>query len=246
VIFEVVPSEPASTLWEGALTPRADPGVDGSKDFLKRRLDLEDLNGDLPVVSIGEPEVLRSLAGVAPPEGFERVAARDFYLVRFWCSFRASESGVQFDHAHFRIRLGSGEADAGDPIAHDMYPSEVLHRVKRDVKVSFTPQITFSEIGGSVGGFDYGFSYTELQPSIVAAGQGERTPSWAFSRTKGHAPQGGKAVHLVVATPAGTGTGTAALELEAEVRKPGKLPLPMGLFEKRGDIPAEPLQVRLW
>ena len=243
--FEAVPSEPESTLWAGKLSPRLDLEDDAPKGFPHRRLDPDELKTDLPVVSIGTPEVLRSLAGFTPP-GLQRVGSRDFYLIRLWCSFRPFESEIQFERAHFKIALSSPDGDGNSPIAHDMYPAEVLYKVERDVQVSLSPEVTFTELGGKLGSLNYGFSYTELQPSIVAAGQGEATPSWAFSRTKGYDLHGGKAVHLVVAAPAGTPHGDAALDIVAYVRKPGRLPLPMGLFEKRGDVPAGPRNVRLW
>jgi hypothetical protein len=127
-----------------------------------------------------------------------------------------------------------------------MYPNEVLYEVERNVNVSLSPELTFSEVGGKLGGLQYGFSYTELQPEIQAAGQRQSDPSWTFSRTKGHELAGGKAVHMVVAAPAEAPEGNATLDLIAFVRKPNKIPLPMGLLEKRGPVAGKPLTVRLW
>ena len=89
-----------------------------------------------------------------------------------------------FDHAQFKIALASWEPDTGAVVAHDLYPSEVMHSVKRNVKFTLSPELKFAEIGGKLGGVDFGFEYEELQPSIVAAGQGEATPSWMFAATK--------------------------------------------------------------
>ena len=114
------------------------------------------------------------------------------------------------------------------------------------MKVSFSPELKFTTFGGSLGGLDYGFSYPELQPAVVAAGHGESTASWVFATAKGYRLRGGKAVHLVVAAPAGTLDGQVALDLVAFVTKPGFLPLPMGLLNRRGDVPAEPMRVSLW
>jgi hypothetical protein len=243
--FEAVPTEPNSTLWSGELSPRLDLEDDDSKDFLHRRLDPDELKGDLPIVSIGRPEVVRFVAGVTPP-GFQRVGSHDFYVIRLWCSFRDFESEIEFERAHFKVALSSPDGPTGSPIAHDMYPSEVLYKFERDVKISLSPEVKFTNFAGKLGTLDYGFSYTELQPSFVAAGQGEATPSWAFSRTKGYALRGGKAVHLIVAAAAGTAHADAALDVIAYVRKPGLLSLPMGLFEERGNVPAKPLSARLW
>lgn len=242
--FEAVPPDPESVLWTGRLSPRLDLADEGSKDLLHRELHASDLKDDLPVVSIGKPEVLRSVSGIPAPAGFERVARRDFYLVRLWCSFR-SESKLRFDHAHFKVALSPSDGAAA-LVAQDMYPSEVMYQVERDVKVSLSPELTFAEGGGKLGAFDYGFSYTELQPEILAAGQGQSNPSWTFSTTKGHELGGGKAVHLMVSAPADAPHGDATLDLIAFVRKPGRIPMPMGLFEKRGAVPGEALTVRLW
>lgn len=83
---ETVPTEATSSVWKGTLSPRLDIEPDVSRGVLGRQLDVESLKGDPPKVTIGRPEVLRSLHAVAP-EGFEHVEPRDFYLVRLWCSF---------------------------------------------------------------------------------------------------------------------------------------------------------------
>jgi hypothetical protein len=97
-----------------------------------------------------------------------------------------------------------------------------------------------------VGGVDYGFEYEELQPSIVAAGQGQATPSWMFAATNGSRLLGGKAVHMMVAAPAGTPSANVELDLVVHVTKSGFLPLPLGILDAKGKIPAEPLEVKLW
>ncbi|MBV8991437.1 MAG: hypothetical protein JO372_22990 [Solirubrobacterales bacterium] len=242
--FETVPMEPESNVWDGPLTPRLDLDEGAEKGGAYRQLRPEDLAGELPSVSIGRPEVLRSVKSTTP-HGFRAIAERDFYLVRLWCSFRDSNSEIEFHHATFSIQL-SCPPGQGPAVAHDMYPSEVLYKVERNKQVSLSPEVKFMEIGGSLGGIDFGFRYDELQPSIYAAGQGESTPTWAFSRTKGYKLRGGKALHLVVRAPADTVRCDAVLDLVAFVAKRNWLPLPMGLFERRGDVPAEPLRVRLW
>ena len=242
--FEAVPLEPRTVLWEGELSLRTDLAAEGTKGVLHRTLSRSDLEGALPAVTIGKPEVLRSVSGIPAPSGFERIGRFDFYLVRLWCSFRP-ESDFSFDRAHFKVALSPSDGEAA-LIAHDMYPNEVLYEVERNVNVSLSPELTFSEVGGKLGGLQYGFSYTELQPEIQAAGQRQSDPSWTFSRTKGHELAGGKAVHMVVAAPAEAPEGNATLDLIAFVRKPNKIPLPMGLLEKRGPVAGKPLTVRLW
>jgi hypothetical protein len=243
--FETVPGEPTATVWEGELSPRVELADNDAKGLLQRRLRPEDLKGNLPVVSIGQPEVLRSLTSVDTP-GLEPLAARDFYLLRLWCSFRDFEPDVEFTRAHFQLSLLAPNNADSSLIARDMYPAEVLHKVKHDVHFALTPEVKFMEVEGRIGSFEHGFTYTELQPQIVAAGQGESSPSWTFSKTRSRRLQGGKAMHLLVAAPRGTPHGEAELELTAYVTKTGLLSLPMGLFEKRGEAPPAKLRVRLW
>lgn len=245
VMFDKVPAEPAATLWEGTLAPRTDLESDGARSILHPRLKPKDLGTDLPIVSIGEPEILRSLASRETP-GYDDLARRDFYLLRLWCSFRDFGTEIDISRAHFKLLLRSSDAGKGRLVARDLYPGQVLHKVKRDVKVALTPEVTFAEVGVAPGGFEYGFSYEELQPQIVAAGHGESTPSWTFAKTKSMRLQGGKAMHLIVAAPEGTAHAEADLELTAYLSKPGFIPLPMGLFQKRGEAPPAKLEMRLW
>jgi hypothetical protein len=210
--FETVPGEPATTIWAGELVPRPDLEDSGERGLLQRRLQPEDVESDLPIVSIGQPEVLRSVRSLETP-GFEDLVAKDFYLLRLWCSFRDFDKEIVFSRAHFKLSLLAPDGGESPLTAHEMYPSEVLHKVKRDVRVALTPELKFAEVGAKVGSFEYGFTYTELQPQIVAAGQGESTPSWTFSKTKSRRLQGGKAMHLLVAAPQGTQQAEADLEL---------------------------------
>lgn len=244
VAFETVPAEPASTVWEAELAPRTDIESDGGRGLIHPRLRPEDLGSGLPVVSIGEPQVLRSLEPQETP-GYQDLTPREFYLLRLWCSFRTFGRDVEISRAHFKLFL-RGSGGAAPLVARDLYPSQVLHKVKRDVRVALTPEIKFAEVSGKAGSFEYGFEYEELQPEIVAAGHGEPTPSWMFSRVKALRLQGGKAMHLLVAAPKGTAHAYAELELTAYLSKPGFIPLPMGLFERRGEAPPAKLKVNLW
>ena len=114
--FEPVPTEPLSTVWSGELGPREDVEDDVAKGIFTRRLRLADLKGDLPVVSIGHPQVLRKFAGVTPP-GVADSLPQDFYVVRLWCSFRDFDSDLQFDRAVFKAALTSAAAEAPAVVA---------------------------------------------------------------------------------------------------------------------------------
>jgi hypothetical protein len=243
--FASVPTQPAATIWEGELLRRTDLEPDNPKGLLSRHLDPEELKGATPVVTIGRPEVLRALGPMETP-GFEAILSKDLYLIRLWCSFHDRDGELRFDRAHFTIGLSSSSDPTASIVARDMHPSKVLHKVKRDVNVGLSPEATFAEVGVKIGSLSYGFAYTELQPAITAAGQGEAQPRWTFERTKSQRLQGGKAMHLLVAAPEGTSSGEAELDLLAYVTKPGRLAIPMGIFEKRGSVPAEKLKVTLW
>jgi hypothetical protein len=245
VTFESVPLEPAAELWSGTLVPRPDIEDAGGRGLFGRRLRPEEITGALPIVGIGRPEVLRALTSFKTP-GFEDLVIRDYYLLRLWCSFRGAGVGLEFERAQFTLSLRSSGEDRSTVVARDMYPSEVLYKVKRDVNVALTPEVKFAEVDVKLGEFHYGFTYEELQPQIVAAGQGESTPSWMFSKTKSRKLEGGKALHLLVAAPEGTEHADADLELTAYVTKSGLLPLPMGLFERSGEAPPARLEVPLW
>jgi hypothetical protein len=240
--FETVPAEPTSAIWQGELVPRPDIEADISKGLFGRPLRPEDLGTERPVVTIGQPEVLRSLGSMDTP-GYEPVVSMEFYVLRLWCSFHDLGTNLRFDKAHFSVSLSSAD---GPVVARDLHPSQVVNSVKRDVNVTLSPEVTFQEIGAKLGSFSYGFSYTELQPVIVAAGHGESAPRWTFSSSKALSLQGGKAMHLLIAAPSGTSRADAELDLLAYVTKPGAIPLPMGMFAREGEVPAEPLKVRLW
>jgi hypothetical protein len=243
--FAAVPTQPAATIWEGELIPRPDVQPDIPKAIFTGQLDPDELKGTRPVATIGRPEVLRALGPEETP-GFEPVVARDLYLIRLWCSFHDHDAELRFDRAHFTVDLSSVSHPDASIIARDMHPSSVLHKVKRDVNVTLSPEATFAEVGAKIGSLSYGFAYTELQPAITAAGQGEEHPSWTFERTKSQRLQGGKAMHLLVAAPEGTSSGEADLDLLVFVAKPGRAGVPMGIFEKRGSVPTEKLRVQLW
>ena len=240
--LETVPTEATSSLWEGTLAPRPDIEPDGGRGG---ELDVAALEGDLPRASIGLPVVLRALRAVAP-EGFEHVERRDFYLVRLWCSLLSFRTDLFFSRARLKITLAGPDADAVAVVAHDLYPSEVMFKTKRNVRFSLSPEIKFMEIGAKLGGVDWAYEYDELQPTIVAGGQGESTPTWDFQSTKGVPLVGGKALHMIVAAPEGTSSASAELELVAHVTKPGRIPLPMGLLDKTGPVPEKTVTARLW
>ncbi len=225
-------------LWEGTLEPASDEALErlgGEWAMRGIKGDLAEAARDLPVVSIGRPEVW-TLAEVYPPDKMPhplkaKLDEADFYLVRLSCSFRLRRGESQIEWARFLVYLLPDSA-ARQPIAFDLHPLMVTQEVKRNVKVSLAPSLKFTEIEGSIGGVEFGFEYPELQPLISAAGGGEATPSWDYQEAKGARVQGCKWMHLLVKAPRGTSPVRAILDLSADVRvRDVRLPV-LGLRDK--------------
>jgi hypothetical protein len=211
-------------LWEGALEPATGDAV----EQLGREWDVRGVKGnahdavrDLPVVSIGRPQVW-ALPEVYPPDEMPhplraRLDEADFYLVRFPCSFRPVRKESEVEWARFRVRL-LPDGEARQPIAFDLHPLRVTQEVKRNVKVTLGPSLKFQEIEAKIGEVAFGFEYPELQPLISAAGAGEAEPSWDYEEAKGVAVQGSKWMHLLARAPKGMEVVRAILDLAADVR----------------------------
>ncbi len=233
-----VPEEIENVLWEGALEPAAEDAADRlGREWAARGIkgSPADAIRDLPVVSIGRPEVW-TLAEVYPPEKMPhllkaKLEEADFYLVRLGCSFRPRRDDNQVEWARFLVRL-LPDCAGRQPLAFDLHPLMVMQEVRRNVRVSLSPSLKFIEIEGSVGGIEFGFEYPELQPIISAAGVGEAKPSWDYEEAKGVKVQGAKYMHLLVKVPKGMTPVHATLDLVADVRV-RQVRLPVVVIRKR-------------
>ena len=216
-------------LWEAPLEPATEAvvervarewavqGIRGGKD---------EILGGLPIVSIGWPETW-ALPEVYPPEKMPpalraKLEEADFYLVRLACSFRPVRREKQVQWARFIVYLHP-DAAGRQPIAFDLHPLMVTQEVRRNVKVTLSPSLKFHEIEGSVGGIEFGFEYSELQPIISASGAGEARPSWDYEEAKGTRVQGSKWMHLLLKAPKGMKPVRATLDLTADVAMHGSL-----------------------
>jgi hypothetical protein len=219
-----VPETVENVLWEGALEPATGDAV----ERLGQEWAVQGVKGsvrntvrDLPVVSIGQPQVW-TLPEVYPPDKMPhplraRLDEADFYLVRFPCSFRPVRRESEVEWARFRVRLPP-DGEARQPIAFDLHPLRVTQEVKRNVKVTLGPSLKFQEIEAKIGEVAFGFEYPELQPLISAAGAGETEPSWDYEEAKGVTVQGSKWMHLLARAPKGMEVVRAILDLAADVR----------------------------
>lgn len=245
-----VPKDIRKVMWEAPLEPATAEAVERlSREWMGRGLeaDVGHAIRDLPVVSIGQPEVWQ-LAEVYPPEKMPptlraKLDEGDFYLVRLACSFRPGPNGVKIEFARFLAHLVRDHSGQ-QPVAFDLHPLNVTQEVRRNVKVSLSPTLKFMEVEAGVGGLEFGFEYPELQPVVSAAGAGEADPSWDYEEAKGLRIQGGKWMHLLLKAPKGMASGRALLDMTADVRVRGSL-LPVLVRRDRKELEAN-LTARLW
>lgn len=220
-------------LWEGPLEPASDEALERAMRGFKGGPD--DIVRDLPIVSIGQPEVW-TLPEVYPPDKMPhplraKLDEADFYLVRLSCSFRPRKDESQVEWARFLAYL-LPDSTGRQPVAFDLHPLAVTQEVKRNVRVSLNPSLKFYEIEGEIGGIEFGFEYPELQPVITAAGGGEPNPSWDYEEAKGMKVQGCKWMHLLIKAPKGMRPVRAILDLAADVRVRGSLLATLGIRDR--------------
>ena len=245
-----VPKDIDKVVWEGPLEPATDEAVQRlGQEWTARGLKVEvrDAVRDLPLVSIGQPEVWQ-LAEVYPPEKMPatlraKQEEADFYLVRLACSFRPARDDVKIEWARFLVHLMPDSAGQVT-VAFDLYPLQITQEVRHNVKVTLSPTLKFMEVEASVGGVEFGFEYPELQPLVTAAGAGEANPSWDYEEAKGMQIQGSRWMHLLVKAPKGMPSGFALLDLAADVRLRGSL-LPVLLRRERKELETH-LTTQLW
>lgn len=236
-------------IWEGPLEPATEEAVERlGREWAARGVkgNGHDAVRDLPIVSVGRPEVW-TLPEVYPPDEmphplWAKLDEADFYLVQFACSFRPVRKESQVEWARFHVRL-LPDGEARQPIAFDLHPLRVTQEVKRNVKVTLGPSLKFQEIEAKIGEIAFGFEYPELQPLISASGAGEAEPSWDYEEARGAMVQGSKWMHLLTRAPKGMQTVRAILDLAADVRVRGaRLPVLVIRDEERA---REHLTVRL-
>jgi hypothetical protein len=237
-------------LWEGMLEPETEEAVERTRRELGTRgeqVDFQNEIRNLPIISIGRPEVW-SLPVVYPPDKMPdllkaKLEEADFYLVRTACSFRPTRKTNTLSWARFAVRLLPSSTEQ-QPLAYDLYPKEVYQEVKHQIKVSLSPTLNFQELQAGVGGVEFGLEYPELQPTISAAGIGEDLVAWDYEEARGIRLQGSKTMHLLVEAPRGMPSSRATLELVADVVVQG-LFLP-ALIRTRKQEAADPMTVQLW
>jgi hypothetical protein len=102
--------------------------------------------------------------------------------------------------------------------------------------------LKFQEVEAGIGGMDFGFEYSEIQPTISASGAGESEPAWDFSTAAGAQVQGSKWMHLLLKVGTEMTACDASLQLTADVVRAGvRIPV----FSRPKQTSADPLTVRL-
>ncbi len=185
----------------------------------------------MPVVKINKHEVW-TLQNFCTPAQIPRsirtkLREADFYVVRFICSFSPIPGQSRIEWARFRVTLlpsTGAQPSAFNPYAFDLYPKQVIQEVKRHVKVTLSPSLTFKELEASAGSADFGIEYDELIPSIRGdMGDDSIDPSWDFRPVSGQEVEGPKHLFLLVKAPKGMTTTQARLNVVADVRVRGVL-----------------------
>jgi hypothetical protein len=242
-----VPDSIGDVLWEAPLEAESLDRLQRGLTRDKSRADAEDVARNLPVVSIGQPEVWPLTAvyeiGKMPSLLRNRLDQADFYLVRLACSFRPVRRETKIDWARFAVELHADD-QGRQPIADDLHPSEVDQEVQRSAKVTLSPNLKFQGVEASVGGLDFGLEYPELQPRIIAAGQSSARVSWDYSEVPGMAVHGGKWMHLLVKAPKGMAAAMASIYLVADVVAGGAVI--RVLLRKKSTEMRDQLTVQLW
>ena len=216
-----VPDAVEHIIWEGGLESE-EVGI--TQKNLKMAGPSSSFSDGLPIVSIGQPEKW-NLTELYKPDPIPRslqvkLDEANFYLVRLSCSFRPRRNEIQISQARFIAEL-LPDRHHNQPIAFDLHPLAVNQEVKRNFTVTINPSLKFKEIEGSLGSTDFGIEYPELQPTIVAAGVGERRPSWDYRKAKGIGIQGSKFMHLLLKVPKNMRKVRAKLKLTADLEVGG-------------------------
>jgi hypothetical protein len=223
-----------NVLVERQLVPESQETLDQATRGLQHagvQLSPYEIERTMPVVKINkyEPWTLQNFCAPAqlPRPIRTKLREADFYVVRFTCSFSPIPKQSCIEWARFRVTLlppTGAQPSAFDPYAFDLYPKQVIQGVKRHVRVTVSPSLTFKELEASAGNADFGIEYDELLPSIRGdLGDDSVDPSWDFRPVPGQEVEGPKELFLLVKAPKGMTGAQARLNIVAKVRVRGVL-----------------------
>jgi hypothetical protein len=245
------PAGQEEILAEAQLRPASDDAVERAASAAGRAspddaLTAEDIR-ELPVVSIGRPQhvPLSEIYAEPPPAVREAAAGDEFFLVRVSCSFLPRKDDVVVEWARFVVQLHA-DPEGRRPVVFDLYPREIEKTVERDVRISLSPSVKFTEVEASAGGVAFGYSYSELQPMVTGAEFDEGTKAvWDYEKAAGSPVRGWKKMYLLAKAPKGMARAEASLAVTADVSVRGIFRLP-AVFRKPEQHGAPVVTARLW
>jgi hypothetical protein len=203
--------EPRSILFETALEPVA-PVV----DKLRKEIGFDEgeiniLRGKKNQVAVGEPYFENLISRYKDqnqelPREIKNMATNyDFHYVRLSCTF-LPDKDCRFDWARFGVELsaesGSGEPSSINPIAYDVFPSEVLSEIKCKREIDFTSELKLLAGIVNVGTeISQSKEFIIYEPQINGFGINRSSTGWNFDKTKEKGIWGDRIVLLVVRAP---------------------------------------------
>lgn len=182
--------------------------------------------GRPPVVTIGTAEWW-DIVAVYEAEACElsglistRLDEFSFFLARLAVSFRLPDR-VVVDRARLSVQLEPAVTGAGQPLAMELHPLEVLEERTTNVNVEISPSLKFVGVEASIGSVALTVAYDELIPAVSAAGAQEATFQWDLRSTEHHPLRGVKFFHAIVQVPRDAQAAVATLSISADVITPG-------------------------
>jgi hypothetical protein len=148
-------------------------------------------------------------------------------VVTFACSFRVNR-GARVDWARLWVTLSPSGAGGEPAIAQELYPTDIVERRERNVRLALTPALTFKSVEASLGEAVVEFTASELVPVTSAAGLQESSFGWDLQATDEHPVRGARSFAAIVLNPAG-GPITVDIELHADARVGRRLLTPLAL-----------------
>lgn len=211
-------------LVECPLEPASEETLDQSERSWSHHgtsVNLREALSNSPVVQIGVPETWL-LSGFSSSRNLSRpilakLKEADFYLVRLSCSFLPPQEEIRVEWARFRATLLPHPTTSEQPLAFDLYPSEVVHAAKRQFKIILNPQLKFQEWEASLGSAEFEIEYSEIIPRITGYIGDSVAPIWDYSAGPEQTVRGTKWMYLLVKAPKGMKGGRVLLELEADI-----------------------------
>lgn len=137
------------------------------------------------IITIGEPKV-----GKLPNYWRED---RDYYLILQPFTVEEPKRRRNYSRIDFEVSF------LDEVIAYDMYPQNLDETREVEAEITVTPNLTFQGVSLSPVEVKFKIPFNFVTPTIVAMGEGTKSPRWTF---KGNcARHGNKAIALVLQVP---------------------------------------------